>query len=68
MVQNFPTLSLAQVYGAIAFYLNHPEETEDYLRGLQAAWAELERNAEPPSGELQQRLDAVRHRRLAKQA
>jgi uncharacterized protein (DUF433 family) len=26
--QNFPSLSLAQVYGAIAFYLSHPDESE----------------------------------------
>jgi uncharacterized protein (DUF433 family) len=32
--QNFPSLFLPQVYGAIAFFLNHPEQAEAYLRVL----------------------------------
>ena len=34
---SFPSLSLAQIYGAIAWYLDHQAEAEDYLK---------ERNAE----------------------
>jgi len=33
--ENFPSLSLAQVYGGIAFYLNHPEESEAYLQDFE---------------------------------
>lgn len=29
--QNFPSLKLAQVYGAIAFYLDHHVEIQQYL-------------------------------------
>jgi uncharacterized protein (DUF433 family) len=58
--QNFPSLSLSQVYGAIAFYLNRPEESEAYLQRLAAQWSELERQGQPPSGELQKKLDRAR--------
>jgi uncharacterized protein (DUF433 family) len=58
--QNFPSLSMAQVYGAIAFYLNHPAESEAYLRRLAARWKELEQQGRPPTGELQTKLEQAR--------
>ncbi len=64
--QNFPSLSLGQVYGAIAFYLNHPEESEAYLQHLKKKWDELERKGQPPAGEVQKKLDDARQRRLAR--
>jgi len=63
--QNFPSLSLSQVYGAIAFYLNRPEESETYLQRLAARWTELEREGQPPSAGLQKKLDEARRRLLA---
>src|SRR5436189_4008469 len=66
--QNFPTLSLEQIYGAIAFYLGHREEAEAYLRNLERKWEELERAAKPADPELQQRIEEARKRLLAKQA
>jgi uncharacterized protein (DUF433 family) len=33
---SFPSLSLRQIYGAIAYYLDHQGEVEDYLRERQA--------------------------------
>lgn len=63
--QDFPSLSLAQVYGAIAFYLTHPEETEAYLQRLTAQWQELERRGQPPGGELEKNLERARQRLLA---
>ena len=63
--QNFPSLSLSQVYGGIAFYLNHPEESETYLQRLAARWKELERHGETPSEELRQRLEQARQHLLA---
>ena len=50
--QNFPSLSLGQVYGAIAFCLSHPQESEAYLQELRRRWEELERSGQPPSGVL----------------
>ena len=66
--QNFPTLSLEQIHGAIAFYLGHQEEAEAYLRELERKWETLEGTAEPASPELQQRLDEARKRLLTRQA
>ena len=66
--QNFPTLSLEQIHGAIAFYLGHQEEANAYLRRLEKQWEELERTAKPASEELQKRLDEERKRLSARQA
>lgn len=68
MRQNFPTLSLEQIHGAIAFYLGHREESENYLHELERKWDELERTAKPASPELQQRIEEARKRLPAKQA
>jgi len=44
-VQNdFPSLKLSQVYGAIAFYLDHRAEIDKYLEDT---WREFEGNAVP---------------------
>lgn len=45
--ENFPTLSLAQVYGAIAWYLSNPAESEAYLLRQEQAWTELESSTPP---------------------
>lgn len=47
MVEQYPTLELADVYGAIAFYLRHRETVDAYL-------AEEERRGE----ELRQRIES----------
>ena len=62
--QNFPSLSLGQVYGAIAFYLDRPVESETYLQRLAARWKELEQHGQPPSEELQKRVEQARQRLL----
>lgn len=66
--QNFPTLSLEQVHGAIAFYLGHQEEADAHLCELEKKWDELARTAKPASPEIQQRIEEARQRLLAKQA
>jgi uncharacterized protein (DUF433 family) len=33
---SFPSLSLAQIYGAIAYYLDHEDDVETYLRERRA--------------------------------
>ena len=63
--QNFPSLSLGQVYGAVAFYLNHPTESEAYLQRLAARWKELEQGGQPPSAELQKKFEQARQRLFA---
>ena len=66
--QNFPTLSLEQIHGAIAFYLGHQQEAGTYLSDLEKKWDELERAAKPASPEFQQRIEEAQKRRLAKLA
>ena len=63
--RNFPTLSLSQVYGAIAFYLGHPQETEAYLAELKRKWEELAHNAKSVDPDLQTRIDEARARLLS---
>ena len=54
--QQFPTLTLGAVYGAIAHYLEHQPAIDDYLRGQQELW-QLSRDAwNARSGVLVQRL------------
>src|SRR5271166_6413275 len=64
--QNFPTLSLEQIHGAIAFYLGNRDEAEAYLRGLERKWDELEQSASPASPEIQRRIEEARKSRVAK--
>ncbi len=40
---SFPALSLSQVYAAIAYYLDHQNELDDYLSQNEATEAELSR-------------------------
>lgn len=50
IAESFPTLSLEEVYGAIAFYLGHQPEIDDYLRQREAdfeARREAARAADP---------------------
>ena len=60
IVQAFPTLTLAQVYGAIAYYLENEKLINDYLAEVQR---EFERTVPPLSQtnpELFARLEAAR--------
>lgn len=57
---DFEGLTLGHVYGAIAFYLDRPDEMQAYLAKRKEQWLELERRATPTGPELQARLDAAR--------
>jgi uncharacterized protein (DUF433 family) len=59
---NFPTLSLEQVYGAIAYYLGHQAEIDVYLRTGQEAFEEGRRSQTHVSDELRSRLAQARNR------
>jgi uncharacterized protein (DUF433 family) len=65
--RNFPTLSLEQVYGAIAFYLGHQTETAAYLGDQEAMWTTREQSIAPVSSDLQRRIDEARKRTLTTQ-
>ena len=53
-------LSLAQVYGAIADYLDRQAEVDAYLAQRKEQWAELERQGTPPGADLQAPLEHAR--------
>jgi uncharacterized protein (DUF433 family) len=61
--QNFTTLSLKQVHGAIAYYLGHRRVADEYLRKLEAKWDEMQRAAVPADSNLQRRLAEARKAR-----
>ncbi len=62
--QDFSTLSLAQVYSSIAYYLSHREQVDTYLQEQQQAVARLRQELQRRHGDvlagLRQRL-ASRH-------
>jgi uncharacterized protein (DUF433 family) len=60
--EDFQGLTLAQVYGAIAFYLDHQAQVETYLARRKEEWDELERHGTPPSADLQARIERARDR------
>jgi uncharacterized protein (DUF433 family) len=58
--EDFEGISLAQVYGAIGFYLDHQPELDVYLALRGAEWAELERQGKPVSPDLRARIERAR--------
>src|SRR5258708_5599598 len=66
IVKSFPTLTLAQVYGAIAYYLENEKTINEYLSEVQRAF---ERSVPPLSQsnpELFARLQAAREKMASK--
>ena len=68
ITENFDSLTLEQVYGALAFYLGNRDEVDEYLRQgeiefeklRQQSWEDL-RHSRP---RLYQRLTAAKQKRL----
>nr|RNJ67567.1 MAG: DUF433 domain-containing protein [Leptolyngbya sp. IPPAS B-1204] len=56
IVQNFPTLTLEQVYGAIAFYLSNQAAIDAYLKEGEAQLAQLRQAASAENVELYEKL------------
>lgn len=46
IAQGFPTLNLADVYGAIAYYLRHRRDVDDYLHARRQKAEELRQEIE----------------------
>jgi Protein of unknown function (DUF433) len=59
IAQNFPFLSLEQVYGAIAFYLANRELVDDYLEDGEAEFRRLQQSCKEKSPLLYQKLKAT---------
>lgn len=62
IVECFPSLELAEVYGAVSFYLSHRPEVDAYL----AARAETARLARQTAESSQPRLSGLRERLLSR--
>jgi uncharacterized protein (DUF433 family) len=58
--EDFEGLTLAHVYGAIAYYLDHLADIDGYLSRRKEQWAELERKGTPVSPDLHARLERAR--------
>jgi uncharacterized protein (DUF433 family) len=56
IAQNFPLLSLEQVYGAIAFYLANRELVNAYLKKGEAEFQQLQQSCREKSPLLYQKL------------
>lgn len=59
IAQNFPLLSLEQVYGAIAFYLANQEFVGAYLEAGEAGFKQLQQSCQEKSPLLYQKLKAA---------
>ena len=60
IVDSFDTLTLEEVYGAIAFYLGHRDVIDAYLKQSEAQFDALCRRAREANPLLYQKLDAAR--------
>ena len=58
--QNFELLRLAEVYGAIAYYLENQTNIDAYLMHQSETWEQGRRSAEPLPNELRERLMEAR--------
>ncbi len=58
--QQYPALSLEDVYGSIAYYLAHAAEVDAYLRRQDAEWDAWRTHAEKKPSAVAERLRALR--------
>jgi uncharacterized protein (DUF433 family) len=61
--QQYPALSLEEVYGAITWYLANADEVARYLERQNALWAQWRAKAAAHPGPVVQRLRAVREQK-----
>src|SRR5215210_6706819 len=67
IAQKFPALDLADVYAAVAYYLNHEEAVEEYLRRQDAAGDEVQKQIESDT-QYQKNSADLRARLLARKS
>jgi uncharacterized protein (DUF433 family) len=60
ILDEFDTLTLGQIYGAIAFYLDSQPAIDVYVMRQTPRFEQARRSAEPLPEELRQRLEAAR--------
>jgi uncharacterized protein (DUF433 family) len=65
IVESFPLLTLEQVYGAIAYYLAHQSEIDQYLGQEEAEFEVLRQRLREQNLPLHQKLLAIRRQQQA---
>ena len=65
IAQSFPSLTLEEVYGAIAFYLGHQSEVEAYLEEGDREFEALRQRARQSNPLLYRKLEEARQQLLA---
>ena len=63
VAQNFPLLSLEQIYGAIAFYLSNRDIVDVYLERSEAEFQQLQQACREKSPLLYQKLKAAQNQK-----
>jgi uncharacterized protein (DUF433 family) len=57
--QQYPALTLEEVYGSIAYYLAHSEEVEAYLKRQDSVWEQGRSRSEQQPSSVVERLRAL---------
>ena len=60
--EQYPSLTLEEVYGGIAFYLANRDEVHDYLKQQDQRWEELRQKVDANPSPVVERLRAMRNR------
>jgi uncharacterized protein (DUF433 family) len=60
IAEDFPSLTLAQVYAGLAFYLKHRDEIDGHLALQQSRWEQLRQQSQTAHSPLLSRLRARR--------
>ena len=63
--QLYPSLSLEEVYGAIAYYLANRNEVDEYLTRQELLWEQARQHSAQNPSPVVQRLRALSHERSA---
>ncbi len=58
--QQYPALTLGQVYGAIAYYLGHMDEIHQYLKSQEEVWEYWRKRSEQNPAPVINRLRAIK--------
>lgn len=67
IAEEFPSLSVEQVYGAIAYYLRHRAQIDRSLDDQSELWKRVQRNSESQHGPLLDRLRVSRNQRKSEE-
>lgn len=66
--RSFPSLTLEQVHGALAFYLSHQAEVDNYLVQSEKEFAELQETAHETHSDWYEKLRRAREETLTSQS